>query len=267
MQAIHERSWRRYKLQQVTLTAVPGIPLVAAGDNLYQVIKSAMDEASLEIRDDDIIVITSKIVSKAEGRLVSLQSIVPSDKAEEIALLSGKDSRAVELMLGEGKVVNVQPGIIEVWHRLGFVCTSAGIDRANTGRAEDEVVSLLPENPDASARRVVDRFSEDAGCRIGVIINDSLGIKYRRGSVGLAIGYAGISGIVKGNGAQTDLYGKIRNVNISFVDEVAAAASLLMGQGNAGIPVVLVKGLHPEPGSGGVKDLIAIEQLSADLGN
>ncbi|MDD5638528.1 MAG: coenzyme F420-0:L-glutamate ligase [Candidatus Pacebacteria bacterium] len=249
----------------VTLTAIPGFPLVKEGDDLGIIILKCASDAGIAFEDGDILVITSKIVSKAEGRLVSLSSIQPTEKAQEIARISGKDPRIVELMMQESQILNVEFGIVETLHRLGFICTSGGIDRANTAKPEEEKVSLLPVNPDESAQRIRDTIVQTTGKRVGVVINDSLGIKYRAGSIGLAIGVAGIPAVLKGTDNETDLYGKKRNVNISFADEIAAAGSLLMGQSKAGLPVVLIRGLRYPVGQGKLADLLATEQLKNDL--
>jgi coenzyme F420-0:L-glutamate ligase len=249
----------------VTLTAIPGIPLIKEGDDLGAIILKCASEAGITFENGDVLVVSSKIVSKAEGRLVSLASVKPSEKAREIARLSGKDPRIVELMMQESQILNVKPGVIETLHRLGFICTSGGIDRANTGKPEEEKVSLLPINPDESAQKISDAITRATGKRVGVVINDSLGIKYRVGSIGLAIGVAAIPAILKGAPDETDLYGKKRNVNISFADEIAAAGSLLMGQSNAGLPVILIRGLRYPSESGKLADLIATDQLKDDL--
>lgn len=249
----------------VTLTAIPGIPLVKEGDDLEAIILKCAGDAGIAFEDGDVLVITSKIVSKAEGRLVQLSSVQPSEKAQEIARVSGKDPRIVELMMRESKILNAEPGIVETLHRLGFICTSGGVDRANTAKPEEEKVSLLPINPDESAQRISDAIARATGKRLGIVINDSLGIKYRAGSVGLAIGVAKMPAVLKGAIDETDLYGKKRNVNISFADEIAAAGSLLMGQSKAGLPVVLIRGLRYPAEQGNLADLLATEQLKNDL--
>ena len=249
----------------VTLTAIPGIPLIQEGDDLGATILKCASNAGITFEDGDVLVVTSKIVSKAEGRLVSLTSVRPSKKALEIARISGKDPRIVELMMSESQILNVAPGLVETLHRLGFICTSGGVDRANTASPEEEKVSLLPVNPDRSAQEISDSIARATGKRVGVVINDSLGIKYRAGSVGLAIGVAAMPALLKGTSDETDLYGKKRNVNISFADEIAAAGSLLMGQSKAGLPVVLIRGLRYFKEQGKLADLIATEQLKNDL--
>jgi len=249
----------------MTLTVVPNIPLIKEGDDIGAIILRCASDAGIIFEDKDVLVVTSKIVSKAEGRLVPLASVKPSTKALEIAHVSGKDARIVELMTQEARILNAEPGVVETLHCLGFICTSGGVDRANTARSEEEKVSLLPLNPDESAQKISDTIARVTGKRVGVVINDSLGIKYRAGSVGLAIGVAAMPALLKGSANEVDLYGKKRNVNISFADEIAAAGSLLMGQSNAGLPVVLVRGLQYPDEEGKLADLIATDQLKNDL--
>lgn len=249
----------------VTLSAIPGIPLVKEGDDLPAIILKCAGEAGFNFEDGDVLVVTSKIVSKAESRIVSLSSVQPSEEAHEIASKSGKDARVVELMMQESQILKVEPGVVETLHRLGFICTSGGVDRANTAKPEEEKVSLLPVNPDESAGRISDAIAHATGKRVGVVINDSLGIRYRAGSVGLAIGVAAMPAILKGAEDEVDLYGKKRNVNISFADEIAAAGSLLMGQSRAGLPVILIRGLRYPNEQGKLADLIVTDQLKSDL--
>jgi len=249
----------------MTLTVVPNIPLIKEGDDIGAIILRCASDAGIIFEDKDVLVVTSKIVSKAEGRLVPLASVKPSTKALEIAHVSGKDARIVELMTQEARILNAEPGVVETLHRLGFICTSGGVDRANTARSEEEKVSLLPLNPDESAQKISDTIARVTEKRVGVVINDSLGIKYRAGSVGLAIGVAAMPALLKGAANEVDLYGKKRNVNISFADEIAAAGSLLMGQSNAGLPVVLVRGLQYPNEEGKLADLITSDQLKNDL--
>lgn len=249
----------------VTLTAIPDIPLIEKGDDVGAIILKCASDAGLTFEDSDVLVVTSKIVSKAEGRLISLASVQPSEKAREVAHVSGKDARIVELIMQESQILNAEPGVVETLHRLGFICTSGGVDRANTARPEEEKVSLLPINPDESAGKISDAIARATGKRVGIVINDSLGIKYRAGSVGLAIGVAAMPAILKGATDEVDLYGKKRNVNISFADEIAATGSLLMGQSKAGLPVVLIRGLRYPDEQGKLTDLIATDQLKNDL--
>jgi len=249
----------------VILIAIPNIPLIKEGDDIGKIILRYASDAGINFKNKDVLIVTSKIVSKAEGRLMSLASVKPSLKANEIARISGKDARIVELMMRESQILSAKPGVVETLHHLGFICTSGGIDRANTAKLEEEKVSLLPLDPDKSARKISKTIFIATGKRVGIVINDSLGIKYRAGSIGLSIGIAGMPALLKGNTDEVDLYGKRRNVNISFADEIAAAGSLLMGQSNAGLPVVLMRGLQYPDKNGKLTDLIATEQLKNDL--
>ncbi|MBU4381349.1 coenzyme F420-0:L-glutamate ligase [Candidatus Parcubacteria bacterium] len=252
-------------LYSITLIAIPNIPLIKEGDDISAIILKCASDAGIAFENQDVLVVTSKIISKAEGRLVSLVSITPSAKAFEIARESGKDARIIELMMHESQILNVKPGVVETLHNLGFICTSGGIDRANTAKPEEEKVSLLPLNPDKSAKKISDAIAKSTGKKVGVVINDSLGIRYRVGSIGLAIGVAGMPAVLRGAVDEVDLYGKKRNVNISFADEISAAGSLLMGQSKAGLPVVLIRGFKYPDKDGKLSDLIATEQLKNDM--
>ena len=249
----------------ITATAVPGVPPIHENDDLGEIIVKALTSSKIELADGDIIVVASKVVSKAEGRARKLDGLVPSDRAKEIAKASGKDPRIVELMLRESRgVLRVKPGVVATQHNLGFVCTSAGIDKSNAGDGEG-MVTLLPENPDLSAQRLSATIKNRTGKSVGVIINDSLGVEYRSGSIGMAVGLANVPAVLRADERAVDLYGRKRNFCISFADEVAATASILMGQGNAGLPVVLVRGVRYPRVSGHATDLIVSEQIEADL--
>jgi len=251
-----ERGKMMGSLYSVTLTAIPNIPLVMEGNDIGTLIIKCASNAGITFEDKDVIVVASKIVSKAEGRLVSLKDITPSSRAMRIAKLSGKDPRIVELMLKESEILEVRPGVVVTRHHLGFICTSAGIDRGNTAAPEEEKVSLLPKDPDRSAKNIKETAERASGKKVGVIINDSLGMQGRAGSIGLAVGVAGMPAILRGNKDEIDLYGKKRGVGISFIDEISAAASLLMGQSRAGYPVILVHGLVYPKGKGKLADLL-----------
>ncbi|HEB46531.1 MAG TPA: coenzyme F420-0:L-glutamate ligase [Candidatus Nealsonbacteria bacterium] len=251
-------------MYRVTFTAIPGIPLIQERDDLGSIIVECAKSAGLKFQDKDILVVTSKIVSKAENRLISLKTVQPSRRAHRVAEISGKDPKIVELMMKEGNFLEVRHGVIVTVHRLGFICTSAGIDKANTGYPEEELVSMLPENPDKSAGRIRKKIEELTGKKIGVLINDSLGVQYRNGSIGMTVGLSGFPALLRSSSGK-DLYQKKRNICISFADEIAAAASLLMGQGNVGIPVVLARGLRYPRKSGHLRDLIAAEQIKNGL--
>ena len=190
-------------------------------------------------------VVAQKIVSKAEGRTVDLATVTPSVAAESLAAEVGKDSRLVEVILSEStRVVRSRPNLIIVQHRLGFVMANAGVDQSNVGPADGvHRVLLLPRDPDASARALLDRLAACFGKRLGVIITDSFGRAWRRGTVGVALGAAGLPALIDMRG-RPDLYGHaLRVTHTGFADEVASAASTLMGQADEARPVVLVRGL------------------------
>jgi coenzyme F420-0:L-glutamate ligase/coenzyme F420-1:gamma-L-glutamate ligase len=230
----------------LTLTPLPGIPLVRPGDDLAAHLLQALAAASLSLRDGDILVLAQKIVSKSEGRLVNLHSVQAGAAAIQLAEKCDKDPRLVELMLRESReVLRTRPGTIVVEHRLGFVCANAGIDHSNVageGSAVGEWVLLLPEDPDASAQRLRLRLEDASGARLGVMIIDSHGRAWRMGTVGVAIGLAGLPGLVDLRG-QADLFGyTLRVTQVGAADELAAAASLVMGQAAEGTPAVHVRG-------------------------
>jgi coenzyme F420-0:L-glutamate ligase/coenzyme F420-1:gamma-L-glutamate ligase len=228
------------------LTPIEGIPLIRKGDDLARIIIRAFEENQIEIIDDDVLVIAQKIVSKAEGRRVDLRTVSPSPKAKQLGAETEKDPRVVELILTESKeILRTRPGLIVVDHRLGFVCANAGIDHSNVpfndGREEDFVL-LLPDNPDLSAKRIRTVIEHNNNIQIGVVIIDSHGRAWRNGTVGIAIGFSGVPGVMDFRG-KPDLYDyKLRITQVGVVDELAAGASLLMGQADEGYPVIHVRG-------------------------
>ena len=230
------------------LIAVPGIPLVRAGDDLAGFIAQGLSAADLTLRDDDILVVAQKIVSKAEGRLVDLTTIVPSARAEELARVVRKDPRLVEVVLSESRrVVRAVKDVLIVEHRLGFVMANAGVDQSNAADPHGPPLALmLPKDPDASAARMRDELHRRLGCRVGVVINDSFGRPWRIGTVGVAIGCAGLPAVLDLRG-DPDLFGRSLQTSIlGYADEIAAAASLLMGQADEARPVILVRGLKKD---------------------
>lgn len=227
------------------ILAIPGIPLIGAGDDLAALIAEGFSRAGLELRANDVIVIAQKIVSKAEGRAVDLAEVVPSARAVELAKEVQKDPRLVELILSESvRVVRSRPNVLIVEHRLGFVMANAGIDQSNVASPDGPAQALLlPVDPDGSAARLQARLGALLGRAPAVVITDSFGRAWRRGTAGVAIGAAGLPALLDLRG-NPDLFGRPLQVSISgFADEIAAAASLVMGQGNEAQPVVLVRGL------------------------
>jgi coenzyme F420-0:L-glutamate ligase / coenzyme F420-1:gamma-L-glutamate ligase len=229
----------------VEIVAVPGIPLVRKGDDLAALIGDGVTRGGIVPRGGDVFVLTQKIVSKSEGRLVDLAAVEPSAKAIELAGNVRKDPRLVELILSESvRVVRARPGVLIVEHRLGFVMANAGIDQSNVTSPDDpQRALLLPFDPDGSAATLRSRLSQMFGVPVAVIISDSFGRAWRRGTCGVAIGASGLPSLMDLRGLP-DLFGRELQVSITgHADEIAAAASLVMGQGAEGQPVVVVRGL------------------------
>jgi len=231
-------------VRDLILTALPGIPEIVRGAELAQLLAAAILRAGKTLESGDVVVIAQKIVSKAEGRQVRLAEVTPSPRALELARTVDKDPRLVELMLGESReVLRAKPGVLIVEHRLGFVMASAGIDQSNVPcRDGEEVALLLPADPDESARRIQQGLRDGCGIAVGVLIIDSFGRAWRNGVTGVAIGVAGVPALVDLRG-RPDRDGRpLRVTQVAAADELAAAASLLMGQSDEGCPAVLARG-------------------------
>jgi coenzyme F420-0:L-glutamate ligase / coenzyme F420-1:gamma-L-glutamate ligase len=230
----------------LTLTPLEHIPLIRHGDNLADIIVSALQRNTIVLEDNDILVIAQKIVSKAEGRVINLARVTPSQQAIELAEKTEKDARLVELILQESnEVLRTRLGTIIVEHKLGFVCANAGIDHSNVagmGDAQEEWVLLLPAEPDRAAQIIREQIQSRTDKRVGVLIIDSHGRAWRNGTVGIAIGVAGVPGLQDLRG-EPDLFGfTLRITQVGVADELAAAGSLIMGQAAEGTPVVHVRG-------------------------
>ena len=231
---------------RLELIAVPGLPQVGPGDDLAELVAQGLDAAGMKLCDGDVVVFAQKVVSKAEGRRVDLGTVIPTPRAEEVARQVEKDARLVELVLRESKrIVRQRKDVLIVEHRLGFVMANAGVDQSNV--AADgcgEFALLLPEAPDQSAERLRRDLYERCGAAVAVIINDSFGRPWRRGTVGVAIGSAGLPALRDLRG-QPDMFGRrLRVPEVGLADEIASAASLLMGQADEARPVVIVRGLN-----------------------
>ena len=229
---------------RLTLLALEGVPMVRPNDDLAAIVEDAIAAMGETLGDGDIIVVAQKIVSKAEGRIVDLRNIVPSNQAITLAKSVEKDPRHVEVILRESRaVLREKPGVLIVENNLGLIMANAGVDHSNVETdAPDETVLLLPADPDASAEQLRQGLAARLGASVGVIVNDSVGRPWRIGTTGLAIGVAGLPAVVDLRG-DTDLYGRELRVSEQAVaDELAAAASLLQGQGAEGKPVVLIRG-------------------------
>lgn len=244
----------------LTIAPLTGIPLIRQGDNLADIALNALQENNITLEDNDILVFAQKIVSKAEGRVANLVNVVPSQRARELAAETGKDPRLVELILQESnEVLRTRPGTIIVEHKLGFVCANAGIDHSNVagaGNTAEEWVLLLPMEPDHSAEIIRKEIISKKGKQIGILIIDSHGRAWRNGTVGVAIGIAGLPGLQDLRG-QADLFGfTLRITQVGVADELAAAASLVMGQAAESTPIVHVRGFPYSLREGSLKELI-----------
>lgn len=245
---------------QLILTALPGIPLVQPGDDLTQFILNGLDKAHIDLANGDLLVVAQKVVSKAEGRIIDLKTVEPSARASALAVEVKKDPRVVELVLRESQqVLRQRVGLLIVEHRLGFVCANAGIDHSNLGLGEDHVL-LLPLDPDRSAEKMRGQIVRERAVEIGVLIIDSHGRAWRLGTVGSAIGLAGVPGILDLRG-EPDLFGrKLEITQVGVADELSAAASLLMGQDAQATPVVHVRGFPYELRSASIGEVIRPEE-------
>lgn len=239
--------------ERLEVVALPGVPLVRRGDDLAALALAAVDRARLTLADGDVLVVTSKVVSRAAGRYVALPSVEPSPRALALATETGHDPRHVELVLRESVAVSrVARQVLVVRHRLGFVVANAGIDFSNAEPPDAPPGSgpwalLLPEAPDATARSLRERLAAAAGARVGVVISDSFGRPFRFGSVGVAIGCAGLPPLWDQRGA-ADLHGRrLEHTITALADQVAACADLVAGQADEGRALVLVRGLQFAP--------------------
>jgi coenzyme F420-0:L-glutamate ligase/coenzyme F420-1:gamma-L-glutamate ligase len=232
---------------ELRLFGVPGLPMVEPGDDLVDQILTALTASHETLQQNDVLVIAQKIISKAEGRYLDLREVTPSEEAIRLGAEVDKDPRKVQAILDESnEVVRTRPGVLIVEHRLGFVQANAGIDQSNIDMDEENVCLLLPVDPDASARRLREQIRERLGINVAIIINDSIGRAWRIGSLGLAIGIAGFTGLEDHIGGQ-DLFGnELKVTQVAAADELAAGASLVMGQTTEKTPVVLVRGYQPQ---------------------
>lgn len=244
-------------LRQVQLFGLACTHEIRPGDNLIVWAAELAAQAGLTLQPGDALVFAQKVVSKSEGRIVRLDTVQASERAHELARLTGKDARLVELILSESTaVVRATPHVLIVRHRTGVVLANAGIDRSNVLQdAPGESVLLWPLDPDGSARRLHLQACQAFGVHVPVVINDSLGRAWRRGTIGTAIGAAGLVCLNDLRGRE-DRHGfRLQTTEVGAADELAAAASMVMGQAGEGIAVVLVRGLSLQ-GAGAASDLI-----------
>ncbi len=248
-------------MSRYEIIALKDFPRVRPGDSLPGLASDALRGMGLALRDGDILVIAQKIVSKAEGRCVRLNEVAPSAQAQELAERTGKPAPLLEAVLRESRsILRAKPGVVICEHRSGHVMANAGIDHSNTGGADPETVLMLPGDADASADAIRRELSDKYAARIGVIVSDSLGRPWRLGTVGFAIGSSGLPALIDRRGTP-DLDGRELKVTMTgFADAVAAAAVLAMGEGDEGLPAVLVRGLDWRPSDQTSKALLRPEQ-------
>jgi len=244
-------------MPHLSVTTLPDMPLVKAGDDLAALVLAALAREELALSDGDIIVLAQKIVSKAEGRLVSLASVAPGPEARDLAARTDKDPRLVQLIIDESsEVLRAKPGVIIVRHRLGHVGANAGIDQSNIEHIDGETALLLPRDPDASAVRLRDALVAASGRRVGVIIADSLNRPWRLGTLGGAIGCAGLQVLDDRRGGE-DMFGRELKVTlINRADAIAAMATLAMGETTEGTPAALVRGFEPDAVDGRAAEIM-----------
>jgi coenzyme F420-0:L-glutamate ligase/coenzyme F420-1:gamma-L-glutamate ligase len=249
---------------KLAILPVLNIPLIQEGDDLAALIADAVKRQGLQLEDGDVLVVAQKIISKAEGRLVSLAGVQPTEAAIQLAGEIDKDPRLVELILQESsEIVRKAPGVIIARHRLGYVTANAGIDQSNIDHADGENALLLPLDPDQSARRVRKSLGRSSGKQLGVIVSDSANRPWRLGTLGFAIGSAGIT-VLDDRRMQTDLFGRELKVTMSNrADAIAAAAALVMGETTERVPVAVVRGFPAEDSYQTARD--CIRPLAEDL--
>jgi coenzyme F420-0:L-glutamate ligase/coenzyme F420-1:gamma-L-glutamate ligase len=250
-------------MDPVCLTAVPDFPDVREGDDIGALLMDSLTRGGIELKDGDVIALAHKVVSKAEGRTSNLEEIIPGKQACEVAAATNKDPRLVELILSESdEISRMRAGVLIVRHRLGFTSANAGIDRSNVPQGEKgEWVVLLPVDPDSSAARIAKTVRRLCGLTVGILIVDSHGRPFRMGTVGVAIGSAGIPVLWDRRG-EVDRYGyQLHHTEVATADEIAAAASLLMGQASEGRPAIVIRGLQLPPIEGKTADLIRSKEM------
>ncbi|MGB1250689.1 MAG: coenzyme F420-0:L-glutamate ligase [Candidatus Promineifilaceae bacterium] len=248
---------------QLSLLALPNIPEVMPGDDVGQLICEALISAEITPTPHDIIAIAQKIISKAENRYAYLDEVEPSEHAQQLATETNKDPRLVQLIVDEmDEVSRKRQGVLVVRHRLGFVSANAGIDRSNVQQnARGERVLLLPVDPDGSAEKIRQTIHARFGVDLGIIITDSHGRPHRSGTIGVAIGVAGMPAILDKRGTE-DRYGFVlKHTDIGVADEIAAASGLLMGQAAESTPIILIRGLTLPAANGRASDIYRPKQF------
>ena len=230
----------------ICIIPLRGMPIVEEGDDVGRLIVEAAERQGTPIRDGDIIVVTHIIVSRAEGRIVDLEAVKPSEAAVRIAAFTGKDPRLVEVVLRESRAIRrMAPGVLITETRQGFVCANSGVDKSNV--PGETIVALLPEDPDDSARRIRERIEGLTGKRVAVIVSDTHGRAHRDGEINIAIGASGLE-VIRDRRGERDLFGYMLQVKrTAIADELASAAELVIGQADEGIPAAIIRGYTYKP--------------------
>ncbi len=225
----------------ITVTPVLGLPVIKEGDDLAELILNAMNRSGNPVSSSDVLVVCHVIVSRSEGRVVDLKTVKPSQPALNFASYVGKDPRLVEVILGEARAVRrMGPGILVTETRQGFVCANSGVDKSNV--PGEDVVAPLPLDPDASAERIRRRIRELSGHNVAVIVCDTHGRAHRDGEVNVAVGTSGLS-VIRDRRGEKDLFGYELHIKRTAVaDELAAAAELVIGQADEGVPAAILRG-------------------------
>lgn len=245
-------------MRALSLFALPGIPEVRAGAALSALILGALERERLALESGDVVVVAQKIVSKAEGRRVRLDEVRPSARARKLAAEVLKDPRLIELVLSESnEIVRVKPGVLIVEDKRGFIMANAGIDQSNMDPGDTaETALLLPEDPDASAVRLRDQLMAATSVDLGVVIIDSFGRPWRHGVTGIAIGVASVPALIDMRGKRDRVGRELKVTQVAAADELAAAASLVMGQADEGLPVVIARGFPYPLVPGAIRDVL-----------
>lgn len=243
-------------MKKVEYIAIPNFPLIKTGDDISKIILSSCKSNNIIIEPNDIIVVAQKIVSIAENAIVDLNKIVASDRALEMAKQTGRSPEECQVFLDESsEIIEIIGRHVVTRHKIGYVCTSAGVDKSNVSEKKNRLVTLLPKNPDTSAQKIREKIKSSLGVNTAVIIIDTMGKPYRRGSIAEAIGIAGIKALEEKE--SQDLFGNVSKTQIALVDEIASAATILMGESNEKSPVVIVKGVkYTKSENSSIKDLL-----------
>lgn len=253
-------------VSSVSYFAIPGIPLIRPGDDLVALTIDALERSKYEARDQDVFVFSQKIVSKAEDRYVDLAAIIPSPQARELAAETEKDPRLVEVVLSQSRrVLKFRKHVLITVHKLGFIMANAGVDHSNLQAGNEDFVLLLPDDPDGTCLDIKQRLDDYYSTGVAVLICDSVGRPWRNGTVGLALGCAGLPGVrdLRGN---PDLYGRPLEVSqVGYVDQIAAAANLVMGEAEEGQPLVVARGLRWNEAGQSVQQTLRPEELDLFL--